>query len=172
MSRTSRTFPQPLKKSSRSLGLMRLESCMQKTVRMSRSSGVSSGERTRFGGVRECRRRRSRERERLLRRRSRDLERLLRRRRSLERDLVRSRFDFLDLDLERERERLLAWRRSRLRDLLRSLRFFLLKKMEWYFRYLQRKHGNLKKTSYNRVYRALYTILNPTLSNLVKKLYL
>ncbi len=143
--RTSRTLPHPLKKSSRSLGLIRLDSCMQKTVRMSRSSGVNSGERTRLGGVREWRRRRSLERDLLLRRRSferelrrrwsleRSLDRPLRRRsrerllrrRARSRELLRSRFDFFDLDLERDRERRLV-RRSRLFDLLRSLRLFLL----------------------------------------------
>ena len=141
MRRTSRTLPHPLKKSSRSLGLIRLDSCMQKTVRMSRSSGVNSGERTRLGGVREWRRRRSLERDLLLRRRSFErelrrrwsLDRLLRRRsrerllrrRARSRELLRSRFDFFDLDLERDRERRLV-RRSRLFVLLRSLRLFLL----------------------------------------------
>ena len=41
------TFPTAVKKSSKSLGRIRADNCIQKTVRASLSSGVSSGDFTR-----------------------------------------------------------------------------------------------------------------------------
>ena len=143
MSRTSLTLPHGIKNSSRSRGRIRFDNCIQNTVLTSLSSGVSSGDRTRFGGVREY--------ERLCRRVSRDfdLRRLdedlsrrlcrssrlwLRRRRSRSRDLDLSRLDFFDRDRDLDLEQRLC-RRSRLLSLLRlrlflRLLFFLLSKIK------------------------------------------
>jgi hypothetical protein len=95
------TFPTGEKKSSKSRGLILFESCIQKTVRMSLSSGVNSGDLCLLGGVLECLPREE-----------------LRYDRFLERDL--DLYDFLCRDLLRDLERVLDLRRlslSRLLDL-------------------------------------------------------
>lgn len=119
ISLTSRTLPTDAKNSSRSLGRILAASCMQKTVRLSRSSGVSSGDFSRLWRLRE--RFLSRDLERLF---DRDPLRLLSRLRFLSRDRLRLRFRFLSL------LRLLL--RLRLLLLLLSF-FFLLQIYKYYF---------------------------------------
>lgn len=113
MSLTSRTLPTDAKNSSKSLGLILAASCMQNTVRLSRSSGVNSGDFSRRWRLRE-------------RFFSRDLERLF------ERDPLRRR-SRLRL-LSRERLRLRSRFRSLLRLRLLLLSFFFLLKFKINFK--------------------------------------